>query len=113
MKKATDTYKLVKIDWWDSFSAPQGWAFNTPENKITIDLCESVGWLVDEAHGDGGYVTLAQTLTCVGTEHEAFLNRVSIPKCSIVSVVDLSEGLPYDLASVVGDPGDSSETTDQ
>lgn len=74
--------KVVKVLWKDSMSDNGRWTY--PEDmEHGITDCITYGWLVEE---NETYIAVAQTR---GIEPEQYCHTISIPRCSIVDMMQI------------------------
>ena len=76
--------KAVKIFWKDSLSS-SSWELMKDAKEVKPVCVTSYGFVIDETED---YVTIAQNY---GVEPEQVCNTMCIPRCSITSIVDITE----------------------
>lgn len=76
--------KVVKVRWIDSMSDNGRWTL-AEDIDMKPTECTTYGFLV-EANEE--FITVAQTL---GMEPEQYCQMMCIPRCSITSIVDITE----------------------
>jgi len=81
-------YRLVKVKWVDSYGCTSAWGFIEDKDPIAHH-CYSVGWLVAES--DAAIVVVPhlspENKAIDSDEHGC--GDMTIPKCSIIEIVDL------------------------
>lgn len=75
---------LVEIKWLDSKAAPNIWEYLDDLDALKPVEISSTGYLIDN---NTEYKTIVQSLS-----ETQILGRISIPVCSIISIVDVRAG---------------------
>ena len=88
-----ELYQMVKIVWIDA-STNRGWRLlSDDELMASPHLCKSVGYIVDYVCGDGGFVTLSQTLAWFQQNDSGppknSQHHMCIPQCCVQSITPL------------------------
>ncbi len=82
----TENYPIAEIDWIDSNMDLNGWIQKDIDSLKETDLgCKSVGYIV---HRDSYKVSLVMNIS-----PNCFSQIITIPKCSIIHIKILKDGL--------------------
>ena len=84
-------YKLVLIEWLDSRRGA-GWV-RLDELEASVARCKSAGWIITE---DSDSLTMAGHM---GDDPVQCLGDITIPKCAILNITDLSVSTPNQVIS--------------